>query len=140
MHATKVFEYCAREAAQILGTMATLRGIPVERMSREVRTLAFVGGTEEALLDNAVLYSMKKGISRKVDKETTMVARLLKQHIVGTKERDRRLIESNVIEYLRGTPNVRFAANTKNNFFLRSMASAWKCTVFGNVSMYFNAE
>jgi alkylation response protein AidB-like acyl-CoA dehydrogenase len=76
MHATKVFEYCAREAAQILGTMATLRGSPVERMSREVRTLAFVGGTEEALLDNAVLYSMKEGISRKVDKETTMVARL----------------------------------------------------------------
>jgi alkylation response protein AidB-like acyl-CoA dehydrogenase len=54
VHTTKVFEYCAREASQILGTSATLRGNVAERLTREVRAMAFVGGSEEVLLDQAV--------------------------------------------------------------------------------------
>ena len=61
-HATKVFEYCAREAAQIFGGNSYIRGGQgerVERLSREVRAYAVPGGSEEILLDLSVRQAMK---------------------------------------------------------------------------------
>ena len=55
--ATRCFEYCAREASQILGGASYLRqgvGERVERLYREVRVLAIGGGSEEIMLDFAV--------------------------------------------------------------------------------------
>merc|ERR1719162_1134152 len=51
---TKVFEYCAREAAQIFGGLSYTRGgqgEKVERLNREVRAMAVPGGSEEVMLD-----------------------------------------------------------------------------------------
>lgn len=51
---TKVFEYCAREAAQIFGGLSYTRGGQgerVERLNREVRAMAVPGGSEEVMLD-----------------------------------------------------------------------------------------
>merc|ERR1712098_617536 len=56
-HATKVFEYCAREASQIFGGNAYTRaglGEKVERLYRDVRAYAIPGGSEEILLDLSV--------------------------------------------------------------------------------------
>merc|ERR1719502_2625338 len=52
---TKVFEYCAREAAQVFGGLGYTRGgqgEKVERLSREVRAMAVPGGSEEVMLDH----------------------------------------------------------------------------------------
>jgi alkylation response protein AidB-like acyl-CoA dehydrogenase len=46
---TQVFEYCAREAAQIFGGLSYSRGgqgEKVERLYREVRAYAIPGGSE----------------------------------------------------------------------------------------------
>lgn len=54
---TKVFEYCAREGAQIFGGLSYSRGgqgEKVERLSREVRAMAVPGGSEEIMLDLGV--------------------------------------------------------------------------------------
>ncbi|KAK3281502.1 hypothetical protein CYMTET_10710 [Cymbomonas tetramitiformis] len=54
VQATKTFEYCAREAAQIFGGASYVRGgqgEKVERLQREVRAYAIPGGSEEILLD-----------------------------------------------------------------------------------------
>merc|ERR1719408_1668 len=59
---TKVFEYCARESAQVLGGLSYTRGgqgEKVERLSREVRAMAVPGGSEEIMLDLGVR-QMKK--------------------------------------------------------------------------------
>jgi len=59
---TKVFEYCARESAQIFGGLAYTRGgqgEKVERMNREVRAMAVPGGSEEIMLDLGVKQSLK---------------------------------------------------------------------------------
>lgn len=51
---TKVFEYCARESAQIFGGLSYSRGgqgEKIERLNREVRGLAVPGGSEEIMLD-----------------------------------------------------------------------------------------
>jgi len=59
---TKLFEYCAREAAQIFGGLAYTRGgkgEKVERLYREVRATAIPGGSEEILLDLGVRESVK---------------------------------------------------------------------------------
>eukprot|EP00397_Hematodinium_sp_SG-2012_P032707 GEMP01034849.1.p1 GENE.GEMP01034849.1~~GEMP01034849.1.p1 ORF type:complete len:451 (+),score=94.48 GEMP01034849.1:40-1392(+) len=51
---TKVFEYCARESAQIFGGLSYSRGgvgEKIERLNREVRAMAIPGGSEEILLD-----------------------------------------------------------------------------------------
>ena len=61
-HATKVFEYCAREAAQICGGASYVRGgqgEKVERLYRDVRAYAIPGGSEEILLDLGVRQAMK---------------------------------------------------------------------------------
>jgi len=53
-HASTVFEYCAREAAQIFGGLAYTRGgqgDKVERLYREVRAYAIPAGSEEIMLD-----------------------------------------------------------------------------------------
>lgn len=57
VNASKVFEYCAREASQILGGNSLVKegkGKPVERLYREVRMSAIPGGSEEVLLDFAI--------------------------------------------------------------------------------------
>lgn len=51
--ATTTFEFCAREAAQILGGASYLRGDVVERLYREVRVQAIGGGSEEIMRDLA---------------------------------------------------------------------------------------
>lgn len=57
VHATKVMEYCTREASQILGGASCIRGGQgerIERLYREVRQHAIAGGSEEVLADLAV--------------------------------------------------------------------------------------
>merc|ERR1719221_956559 len=59
---TKVFEYCAREAAQIFGGLSYTRGgqgEKVERLNREVRAMAVPGGSEEIMLDLGVRQTTK---------------------------------------------------------------------------------
>ena len=51
--ATTTCEFCAREAAQILGGASYLRGSVVERLYREVRVQAIGGGSEEIVRDLA---------------------------------------------------------------------------------------
>jgi acyl-CoA dehydrogenase len=51
--ATTTFEFCAREAAQVLGGASFLRGDTVERLYREVRVQAIGGGSEEIMRDLA---------------------------------------------------------------------------------------
>eukprot|EP01125_Pyxidicula_operculata_P002132 TRINITY_DN12071_c0_g1_i1.p1 TRINITY_DN12071_c0_g1~~TRINITY_DN12071_c0_g1_i1.p1 ORF type:complete len:415 (-),score=98.04 TRINITY_DN12071_c0_g1_i1:60-1304(-) len=54
---SKTFEYCAREASQILGGNSIVKegqGKHVERMYRGVRAAAIPGGSEEILLDFAM--------------------------------------------------------------------------------------
>ncbi len=53
VQATLAFEFCAREAAQILGGASYLRGQLVERLYREVRVQAIGGGSEEIMRDLA---------------------------------------------------------------------------------------
>ncbi len=53
VQASLTMEFCAREAAQILGGASFLRGNPVERIYREVRVNAIGGGSEEVLRDLA---------------------------------------------------------------------------------------
>jgi acyl-CoA dehydrogenase len=53
VNATLCFEFCAREAAQILGGASYLRGETVERLYREVRVQAIGGGSEEIMRDLA---------------------------------------------------------------------------------------
>lgn len=62
-HATKTFEYCAREAVQIFGGAAYVRagvGAKVERLYRDVKAMAIPGGSEEIMLDFAIRQAMKK--------------------------------------------------------------------------------
>lgn len=57
VQATKTMDLCAREATQILGGAACVRGGPgerVERLYREVRQNAIAGGSEEILMDLAM--------------------------------------------------------------------------------------
>lgn len=59
---TKVFEFCSREAAQVLGGLSYTRGgqgAKVERLAREVRAMAVPGGSEEVMLDLGVRQSAK---------------------------------------------------------------------------------
>lgn len=61
-YATQVFEYCAREASQILGGISYQvggRGAKVERLYRDVRALAIPGGSEEILLDLMIRQSVR---------------------------------------------------------------------------------
>lgn len=54
VNASKIFEFCAREASQIFGGAAILKegkGAYIERMYRQVRGAAIPGGSEEILLD-----------------------------------------------------------------------------------------
>lgn len=53
VQASLTMEFCAREAAQILGGASYLRGNPVERIYREVRVNAIGGGSEEIMRDLA---------------------------------------------------------------------------------------
>lgn len=56
VEATRMLEYCSREACQVLGGASYVRGGPgerIERISREVRVVAIGGGSEEILVDFA---------------------------------------------------------------------------------------
>ena len=60
VQASKGFEKCAREASQIIGGSAYTRGGKggvVERLYREVRSVAIPGGSEEIMLDLAMKMS-----------------------------------------------------------------------------------
>jgi len=62
VQATKTLEFCAREAAQILGGNSYTRGgqgEKVERLYREVRAYAIPGGSEEIMADLGVRQSLK---------------------------------------------------------------------------------
>jgi len=59
---TRVFEFCAREAAQIFGGASYVRGgqgEKIERLYREVRAYAIPGGSEEIMMDLAVRMGQK---------------------------------------------------------------------------------
>jgi len=59
---TKVFEYCARESAQVFGGLGYTRGgqgEKVERLNREVRAMAVPGGSEEVMLDLGIRQASK---------------------------------------------------------------------------------
>ncbi|EPZ30990.1 acyl-CoA dehydrogenase NM domain-like protein [Rozella allomycis CSF55] len=61
-HSSFVFEYCAREAAQIFGGLAFTRGgqaEKVERLYRDVRAYAIPGGSEEIMLDLGAKQAIK---------------------------------------------------------------------------------
>jgi alkylation response protein AidB-like acyl-CoA dehydrogenase len=63
VQATKVFEYCAREAAHIFGGNSYTRGgqgEKVERLLREVRAFSIPAGSEEIMLDLGVRQAMKR--------------------------------------------------------------------------------
>ncbi len=51
---SKVLEFCASEAMQILGGAGYLRGSSVERTYREVKVMSIGGGSEEIMRDLAV--------------------------------------------------------------------------------------
>lgn len=53
VQASQTMEFCAREAMQILGGAAYMRGNRVERIYREVRVNAIGGGSEEIMRDMA---------------------------------------------------------------------------------------
>jgi len=62
VQATKTFEFCAREAAQVLGGCSYTRdgqGNKVERLYREVRAYAIPGGSEEIMMDLGVRQTLK---------------------------------------------------------------------------------
>eukprot|EP00811_Abedinium_folium_P004023 NODE_13703_length_1151_cov_5.326172.p1 GENE.NODE_13703_length_1151_cov_5.326172~~NODE_13703_length_1151_cov_5.326172.p1 ORF type:complete len:264 (+),score=78.60 NODE_13703_length_1151_cov_5.326172:199-990(+) len=61
-HASKVYEFCAREAAQIYGGLGYTRGglgEKVERLNRDMRAFAVAGGSEEMMIDIGVRQSSK---------------------------------------------------------------------------------
>lgn len=63
VQATKTFEFCAREAAQIFGGLSYTRGGKgerVERLYREVRAYAIPAGSEEIMLDLGARQAMKR--------------------------------------------------------------------------------
>eukprot|EP01095_Lingulamoeba_sp_RSL-Kostka_P014482 TRINITY_DN6325_c0_g1_i1.p1 TRINITY_DN6325_c0_g1~~TRINITY_DN6325_c0_g1_i1.p1 ORF type:complete len:417 (+),score=173.54 TRINITY_DN6325_c0_g1_i1:41-1291(+) len=63
VNASKTFEFCAREAAQIFGGNSIIKegkGKIVERLYREVRAAAIPGGSEEILLDFAIRQAAAK--------------------------------------------------------------------------------
>ena len=67
VNASKTFEFCAREAAQIFGGSSVVRegrGALIERLYREVRATAIPGGSEEILLDLAIKQAVRFGLSR----------------------------------------------------------------------------
>lgn len=75
VQATKTFEFCAREAAQILGGCSYTRGgqgDKVERLYREVRAYAIPGGSEEIMRDLGVRQALK--ISQLVRKLQPLLA------------------------------------------------------------------
>lgn len=53
VQASQTMEFCAREAMQILGGAAYIRGNRIERIYREVRVNAIGGGSEEIMRDLA---------------------------------------------------------------------------------------
>jgi acyl-CoA dehydrogenase len=53
VQATQTMEFCAREAAQILGGASFVKGSRIERIYREVRVMAIGGGSEEIMFDLA---------------------------------------------------------------------------------------
>jgi len=63
VQATKTFEYCAREAAQIFGGASYVQGglgEKVERLYRDVRAYAIPGGSEEIMTDFGVRQGLKE--------------------------------------------------------------------------------
>lgn len=70
VQSTRMFERCAREAAQIFGGASYVRGGQgerVERLYREVRALAIPGGSEEIMLELAsgmAIKGMEKATSK----------------------------------------------------------------------------
>lgn len=63
VQATKTFEFCAREAAQIFGGASYVRGgkgEKIERLYREVRAYAIPGGSEEIMMDLSVRQAAKQ--------------------------------------------------------------------------------
>lgn len=69
VNASRTFEFCAREAAQIFGGSSIVkegRGKLVERMYREVRYYAIPGGSEEVLLDLAIRQAASQVLQSKL--------------------------------------------------------------------------
>ncbi|KAF4650393.1 hypothetical protein FOL46_000998, partial [Perkinsus olseni] len=69
VQATKTFEFCAREASQILGGRSYLQGsgpgARIERLYREVRVNAIGGGSEEVSRLGSVAHAEKRSATRR---------------------------------------------------------------------------
>jgi len=66
---SRTFEFCAREASQIFGGAALVRGGRgriVERLYRDVRGSAIPGGSEEILLDLSIRETLKAAKTAKL--------------------------------------------------------------------------
>lgn len=88
IQATKTFEYCAREAAQILGGNSYTRGgqgSKVERLYREVRAYAIPGGSEEIMAELSVKQTLK--VSQFVKK----IIKINEQHALKQKKKKSKL-------------------------------------------------
>ncbi|ETO17726.1 hypothetical protein RFI_19589, partial [Reticulomyxa filosa] len=59
VQSTKTFEFCAREASQILGGKSYVLGSKIDRLYRDVRAYAIYGGSEEIMLDVATHNDIK---------------------------------------------------------------------------------
>jgi alkylation response protein AidB-like acyl-CoA dehydrogenase len=67
VQSTTVLEFCAREAVQIFGGLGYTRGgqgEKVERIYRECRAMAILGGSEEVMLDLGVRQAMRMNKSK----------------------------------------------------------------------------
>jgi alkylation response protein AidB-like acyl-CoA dehydrogenase len=65
---SKTLEFCAREASQIFGGAAVVKegkGMIVERLYREVRSVAIPGGSEEILMDLAIRQAIAQATRNK---------------------------------------------------------------------------
>lgn len=84
VQATKTFEFCAREAAQIFGGASYTRdgqGEKVERLYREVRAYAIPGGSEEIMADLGVRQSLKMSQLVNVLRKEKEGVQILKAHL-----------------------------------------------------------
>ena len=59
VQATRVFEHCAREAAQLHGGNSYVRGNRIESLYRHVLSLSIPGGSEDVMVDAAARLALK---------------------------------------------------------------------------------
>lgn len=64
VHAAKLFEHCAREAAHLHGGDSYVKGNRIENLYRHVLSLSIPGGSEDVMIDAAAKLSLKRKKSK----------------------------------------------------------------------------